>query len=193
MDACATRRGYLASRSPTPISTDAGQAEAAGVVVLVAERADNFLGFVAARGVSCGNACACHRARRPGAPRPRRQLDPAPARLARVAIRVSLRVERRHAQSGQRCRAAADGKRRRQDAGARRSPDPQAARCARGRHGQEQAGPRHPLDAAISRAAAKGAMQAQGERRAAPRKGVPHLKVSGEGGSRGLRDLVSPA
>jgi integrase/recombinase XerD len=26
-----------------------------------------------------------------------------------------------------------------------------------------------------------------------PRKGVPHLKVSGEGGSRGLRDLVSPA
>jgi hypothetical protein len=38
------RRGYLASRSPTPISTDASQA---GVVVLVAELADNFLGFVA--------------------------------------------------------------------------------------------------------------------------------------------------
>ena len=51
MNACATRRGYLASRSPTPISTDASQA---GVVVLVAELADNFLGFVAARGVSCG-------------------------------------------------------------------------------------------------------------------------------------------
>ena len=44
MNACATRRGYLASRSPTPISTDASQA---GVVVLVAELADNFLGFVA--------------------------------------------------------------------------------------------------------------------------------------------------
>ena len=44
MNACATRRGYLASRSPTPISTDASQA---GVIVLVAELADNFLGFVA--------------------------------------------------------------------------------------------------------------------------------------------------
>jgi hypothetical protein len=41
------RRGYPASRSPTPISAGCNVAEAAGGVVLLAERGGNFLGFVA--------------------------------------------------------------------------------------------------------------------------------------------------
>ena len=51
-----------------------------------------------------------------------------------------------------------------------------------GRHPQEQARPRHPVHPAVPRAAARGAVQAQGQGRRHARKGVPHLKVSGKGG-----------
>ena len=109
------------------------------------------------------------------AARARRRDDPAPAGGARVAVRISVREERRHPQPGQRHRAAADRERRRQDAGDRRLPGAQAARRARRRHDQEQARPRHPVDAAVPRAAPRGAVQAEGEgfparaqRRAAP-------------------------
>src|SRR5271165_7398664 len=43
----------------------------------------------------------------------------------------------------------------------------QAARSTRGRHAQEQARPRDPFHAAVSRAAPRGAMQTEGEGRAA--------------------------
>src|SRR5271155_365351 len=79
--------------------------------------------------------------------------------LAGLAVRISLREERRHPQSGQRRRAASDRKRRRQDAGDRRPPG--AANCSKRRT-------RKPS-------------RARKEFRHA-RKGVPHLKVSGKGG-----------
>src|SRR6202789_397584 len=47
--------------------------------------------------------------------------------------------------------------------GDRRSSGAQIARSATGGHDQEQARPRHSLDAAVPRAAARGAVQAEGE------------------------------
>ena len=113
---------------------------------------------------------ACHRlARRP---RTARTLggshDPAPPGGAVVAVRVSLREERRHPQSGQRRQAPEGRERRRQDAGDRRPSGPRAARGPgktprRRRNHQGEARPRHPVDPALSRAAARGAVQAQGQ------------------------------
>ena len=102
-------------------------------------------------------------ARRAAPARARRRDDPAPAGLAGLAVRISLREERRHPQPGQRRRAAEDRKRRRQDAGDRRPPGARPARRARRGHRQEQARPRRPVDAAVPRAAPRGAVQAEGE------------------------------
>src|SRR5271167_762724 len=64
--------------------------------------------------------------------RARRRDDPAPAGLAGLAVRISLREERRHPQPGQRRRTAEVRKRRRQDAGDRRPPGARPARSTRG-------------------------------------------------------------
>ena len=53
--------------------------------------------------------------------------------------------------------------RRRQDAGDRRSSGTEAARRTADRHHQEQARPRHPVDAAVPCAAARGVVQAEGQ------------------------------
>jgi hypothetical protein len=62
---------------------------------------------------------------------------------------------------GQRRRAARYRIRRRQDAGARRSPGAQTARRAGGRHHQKQARPRRSLDAAVPRVTSRGTVQAR--------------------------------
>ena len=64
-----------------------------------------------AGGIPHRDARAHHRlARRPGAARAWRQHDPAPARGAGLAVRISLREKRRHPQPGQRRGAAEDRK-----------------------------------------------------------------------------------
>ena len=88
-----------------------------------------------AGGIPDGDAGPRHRlARRADRARAGRQHHPAPARLAGLAVRISVRQERRDPQPGQRRRAAEDGERRRQDAGDRRSPGPRAAGGPCGRH-----------------------------------------------------------
>ena len=90
-----------------------------------------FAGIRPAGGISHRDARASDRLARRAAPaRPRRRDDPAPAGLAGLAVRISLREERRHPQPGQRRRAAEDRKRRRQDAGDRRSSGARPARRA---------------------------------------------------------------
>ena len=93
---------------------------------------------------------------------------PAQALGAVVAVRLSLRAQRRRRQSGRR-RQAADGQRqRRQHAGARRCPGPQAARRAAGRYAQGRARSRHPGHPALSRHPPRGALRAAREGHAKP-------------------------
>ena len=124
-----------------------------------------------------------------------RRHGPPPPRGAVLAVRVSLRKKRRHPQPGQRRQAAQGRERRRQDAGARRPPGPRSARGPRqghrGRQGNRQgkARPRHPVDAAVSRAAARGAVQAQGQGLQEHAAG----RAAPEGRRQGREDAVSAA
>jgi integrase/recombinase XerD len=103
------------------------------------------------------------------------------ASLAFVVRLFSVRT-RPSPQSGQKRRAAEDGKRRRQDAGARRSPGTRIAGHAPGGHAEEQARPAQPIHVAVPRTAARETVHAQGQGFRHARKGMPNLKVSGKGG-----------
>ena len=147
----------------------------------------DFMGFTGIRpagGISHRDPRAHHRlARRAGAPRAWRQHDPAPARVARLAVRISLRartpspITRSKASSG-RGRKAAKARRRRSAITRRAScstrPQDDTIKSKRDRA---------ILSTLLFHALRREELcklKVKDFRHA--RKGVPHLKVSGKGG-----------